>query len=298
MPTDIRPLPRSARSAGGVGLSLVALIGLHGAVAAPLSDGRAWLAPARGPDEVLLVLLGWVGMVLAGWLALGSALTLLSASQGAVGRWCGRMADRLTPLLVRRLLTVALGTSAASVALPAPGVVGTAAAPTPAAAAVTASGTPVLPWVQTAAVPSAAHATVVLSGRSAQSGPGVVTVVDPGPGYRPTPPAAAAAPRAGAAGTDPGFRPTHPLPRHDGTGAGLLAPAPRPEAAALDTVTVRRGDTLWSIAARHLGPGATDGEVAGSWPGWYAANSAVIGDDPDLIRPGLQLVPPRHGDAR
>ena len=96
----------------------------------------------------------------------------------------------------------------------------------------------------------------------------------------------------------PGFRPTRPLRAHDQISTRLLAPAPRPAAAALDTVTVRRGDSLWSIAQRHLGATATDAEVAHAWPEWYAANRAVIGDDPDLIHPGMQLVPPREGDLR
>ncbi|EPD61586.1 MULTISPECIES: transglycosylase family protein [Streptomyces] len=43
--------------------------------------------------------------------------------------------------------------------------------------------------------------------------------------------------------------------------------------------TVRRGDTLSTIAARH---GTT-------WQQLYAANKAVIGGDPDLIVPGQQL---------
>jgi hypothetical protein len=43
--------------------------------------------------------------------------------------------------------------------------------------------------------------------------------------------------------------------------------------------TVRKGDTLSKIAARH---GTT-------WQRLYAANKAVIGGDPDLIVPGLQL---------
>jgi LysM repeat protein len=44
--------------------------------------------------------------------------------------------------------------------------------------------------------------------------------------------------------------------------------------------TVRKGDTLSGIAARH---GTT-------WRKIYAANKAVIGGDPDLIVPGQQLV--------
>lgn len=62
------------------------------------------------------------------------------------------------------------------------------------------------------------------------------------------------------------------------------------------TVTVRRGDSLWSIVARHLGPDADAGTVAAVWPTWYAANRALIGDDPDLLLPGWQLRVPQ--DAR
>lgn len=60
-------------------------------------------------------------------------------------------------------------------------------------------------------------------------------------------------------------------------------------------VVVRRGDTLWDIARRHLPAGASDAQVARAWPRWYAANRAVIGSDPALIRPGQRL---RVPDAR
>ncbi|MER5178092.1 transglycosylase family protein [Streptomyces sp. NPDC002896] len=43
--------------------------------------------------------------------------------------------------------------------------------------------------------------------------------------------------------------------------------------------TVKRGDTLSSIAAKH----------DTSWRAVYAANKAVIGDDPNLIVPGQKL---------
>ncbi|MDD9207666.1 LysM domain-containing protein, partial [Georgenia sp. 10Sc9-8] len=52
------------------------------------------------------------------------------------------------------------------------------------------------------------------------------------------------------------------------------------------------GDTLWSIAAAHLPPGASDAEVAAEWPRWYAANTDVLGDDPHLIHPGQLLAAP------
>ena len=60
-------------------------------------------------------------------------------------------------------------------------------------------------------------------------------------------------------------------------------------------VTVMPGDTLWSIAAAHLGAGASDAEIAAEWPRWYAANADLIGPDPNVIRPGQVLVPPTGG---
>jgi nucleoid-associated protein YgaU len=58
-------------------------------------------------------------------------------------------------------------------------------------------------------------------------------------------------------------------------------------------VVVHRGDSLWSIAARHLGPGASDAEVAERWPRWWHVNRSVIGPDPNLLLPGMRLKPPR-----
>jgi nucleoid-associated protein YgaU len=65
-----------------------------------------------------------------------------------------------------------------------------------------------------------------------------------------------------------------------------------------EPVGVRPGDSLWAIAARHLGPDATDAQIAAEWPRWYAANRAVIGDDPDIIEVGQQLLPPDKERAR
>jgi nucleoid-associated protein YgaU len=57
-------------------------------------------------------------------------------------------------------------------------------------------------------------------------------------------------------------------------------------------VVVRRGDTLWSIAAHALGGEADDAAVDAEWRRWYAANRDTIGANPDLISPGLRLQPP------
>jgi len=57
-------------------------------------------------------------------------------------------------------------------------------------------------------------------------------------------------------------------------------------------VVVLRGDTLWSIAARHVPAGASDADVAVAVERWFSANAHVIGDDPDLILPGQVLTAP------
>lgn len=57
-------------------------------------------------------------------------------------------------------------------------------------------------------------------------------------------------------------------------------------------LVVRPGDSLWSLAAAHLLPsGRSDSEPAvdAAWRRLYAANRAVIGPDPHLIRPGTRL---------
>ncbi|WP_030247843.1 MULTISPECIES: transglycosylase family protein [unclassified Streptomyces] len=87
--------------------------------------------------------------------------------------------------------------------------------------------------------------------------------------------------RAGASGSAPAAGPvtsTKPAP---------AKPAKAPERATdradrgstRGDYTVREGDTLSGIAARH---GTT-------WQRIHTANKAVIGDDPDMIVPGLRL---------
>jgi nucleoid-associated protein YgaU len=59
------------------------------------------------------------------------------------------------------------------------------------------------------------------------------------------------------------------------------------------TVVVRPGDTLWAIAADHLGGRADDAATAREVRRWHSANVSVIGADPDLIHPGQRLTPPK-----
>jgi nucleoid-associated protein YgaU len=70
----------------------------------------------------------------------------------------------------------------------------------------------------------------------------------------------------------------------------------RPAPVTRPGVIVRPGDCLWRIAARSLGRAATPAATAAAWPMWWAANRTAIGDNPDLLRPGLRLQAPRtHG---
>lgn len=96
-------------------------------------------------------------------------------------------------------------------------------------------------------------------------------------------PAALAAPAPGA-----DERPAL-LPTAVGPGS---ARTPAPE-----VHVVRRGESLWSIARDHLGPQATDAQVARAWPRWWAANRRVVGPDPSLIVPGQHLRVPGRRSA-
>lgn len=59
-------------------------------------------------------------------------------------------------------------------------------------------------------------------------------------------------------------------------------------------VRARPGDSLWSIAARTVGPEADRAELAAYWHRVVALNAAATGADPDLIHPGQQVrLPPR-----
>jgi hypothetical protein len=113
--------------------------------------------------------------------------------------------------------------------------------------------------------------------------PGEATIL-PGPGFTLS---TSAAPQAD--GPSPGWTPSRPVVRPQVSPA-LLSTSP--PAAGSDRVVVHRGDTLWDIVRRRLGPHASDAEVARVWPHWHAANLTVIGPDPDVLLPGQILRAP------
>jgi nucleoid-associated protein YgaU len=68
--------------------------------------------------------------------------------------------------------------------------------------------------------------------------------------------------------------------------------APRAEPAdrtAGEEIVVLRGDSLWSLASSRCGPDASRADVLAEQHRLYAANTDVIGDDPDLLVPGQVL---------
>jgi hypothetical protein len=218
-----------------------------------------------GPDQLLVLGAAGAALLLASWLILGTVAALVAHLPGRVGLLAGWMAAHWAPALSRRVAAALVGaatmgslTPAAGIAAPAPPTV---SAP-PAATATTADGpgftstapfTGAGPWNSKGPIVSAE------SGAADQSGQ---------PGWVPARPvvAPAAAPRLLTT------TPTRPHP--DGE------------------VVVHRGDTLWDLARRQLGPRASDAEVAEAWPQWYTANRAVIGADPGRLLPGQLLVAP------
>ena len=249
----------------------------------------AWLSAwtrvdAAGPastPELLTLAAASAAVAIVAWLCLGVTLEVLSHVPGRLGAAAGRWADRLTPALARRVAAFVLGVG-----------VGVAGGPTQAVGAPRDLG----PSVGASTAPAPGFRPASALGEHAPPAPGFQPASPRGPQ---PPPTSEASPTPPA----PGFTPSAPRVRHqaDPTLLGV-----RPSGAArggsdravTDVVVVHRGDTLWSIAAAHLGPDAEDAEVARAWPRWFEANRDVIGDDPDLVLPGQVLrVPDQSASA-
>lgn len=254
-----------SRPIAAVALASASLVGGAGLGSIFLSTARdAWTAVAApgpaGPADGILLTAGLVGTLLSLWLGLGLTLSALSALPGALGHGSRRLADRVAPAAVRKVVAFVLGTTLTAALVPGTALAGS-------------SGT----------VHEALRADVVAAGTAPGSD------------------RSSAAGLADAA-TDPSFRFVSARPpvsdRND-----LRDAAPPPAWSfdrtghTTDHVVVLRGDTLWSVAASHLGPGAEAAEIDREWRRWFSVNRDVIGDDANRILPGQLLRPPTSPPA-
>ncbi|MGZ4685248.1 LysM peptidoglycan-binding domain-containing protein [Oryzihumus sp.] len=279
-----RSLGRIAVTCLGIAAGTLALAWCLG-----LGATSAWRrvgAPGPVDPADLLLLVVCAGGVLVGlWLGLSVTAAVLGALPGTPGAVARALARR-GPAVSRRVASLLLGSTLVAAFGP-----GTAVADT---------GTPSGPW---SGAPAPTATSVLPTPGFTPPPPAAAPL--PGPGFHPAPapttvtrPQAAATPPGSAHGTGeelpgPGWSPTRPAPVRRDASLDVLHPSRNPaRLPVLEGVAVRRGDTLWSIAARHLGPTATAAQIALEWPRWHASNRHVIGDDPDRLVPGQLLEPP------
>ncbi|QAY63328.1 hypothetical protein ET495_08785 [Xylanimonas allomyrinae] len=294
-----------------------------GAAAIALTARLVEIAPqagspaARVEDWVEVTVVG-AAAVAAAWVAVGALLGLAVVAASRAGlRWrTGEAAiQRLAPGIVRRLVRAGLGVGVgASLALtPATAFAAPDAGTDPAITAESsrAAEAPTTPVAPPGTTPETAdaHLGVDLAwqptiapeptapAQAAQAAPTPRDAADVAPA---TPqPAATATTPATPAGPLPTAGPAAAEQRTDWPQDAARTPDPAPALPAAPsathddgTVVVLRGDTLWAIAARALGGHPTDGQILAATLRWHEANRSVIGDDPDLVRPGQILVPP------
>lgn len=242
-----------ARPVAGIGGVLVAL---SWAAGSPAREAHV-LCSAPDFDHGLVAAVGLFAWAFALWFAAVIATVALATVPGAAGSWAAGTARRLSPHFIR----TAAGWLVGATLIAGPLASTSAFAATPSSA----SG----PNLDR---PAAAAALVVEPPASAPTGypTNVALSLDrPAAPYLPPPPT--------------------PSGSSASTGDVTLVAGNAHRAEADDTYVVRRGDTLWAVAARHLGSNATAADIAREWPRWYAANRAAIGTDPQLILPGTVL---------
>lgn len=231
-------------------------------------------APGADPAAAVAGLASVTVAVIVSWLTVCLLLALLAELPGAAGRLVRRLRDAITPALVQRWAAVALGASVTATVTP-----GTAVS----------AIRPLGPDDAEAEGPTGPSSS--FPGWTRDGPPATPSALPrSSPGWAP-----AERDRSIRTVTDvpaPGWVPRRPPTRQQSdphllTGRGRTAPTE-------DHVVVQRGDTLWSLAAARLGPGATDLEIARAWPRWHAANTDVIGADPHHLLPGTRLEPPQH----
>jgi len=263
-PTGARPIAAVALAA----VSLVVAAAVGSIFLSTSSD--AWTAIAAAgpasPADGILIVVALGGALLSLWVGLGTALSALSALPGALGQASTLLAARIAPTAVRKVVAFVLGTALSAALVP-----GTAVARTG---------------------HEAPRAAVVASAQYAAGALG--SAVDSAPN-------ASFSLVSDAVHTSNTIHAIHARNETDRAPAPSWSPErSTPSANSGDRVVelvVHRGDSLWSIAARHLGPEATTSQIDAEWHRWFAANRLVIGDDPNAIRPGQVLSSPTSAPA-
>ena len=228
---------------------------------------RGSTATGGDPAAAITGLAALVAALIAAWLTLCLALALAAELPGTLGRAARRLGDRITPLVVRRWAAIVLGASVSAPVMPGTAVAVVRSSDAPPAG--TASGaSPTSPGWQPSSTPT--------------------PTALPAPGFSPS--SSTGFGPSSSTGSAPGWVPSRP-PARSNDDPRLLTGRPRPTTTD-PTVVVRRGDTLWAIAAAHLGPEATDAEITRVWRRWHETNAAAIGPDPHALRPGTVLSPP------
>jgi hypothetical protein len=238
---------------------VVALLGLVWQVAEATAGAFGDVAaagPAR-PEDVVGGLAGGAMFALLAWLLLAVVASAAAVLLPAGRRQATAVGRAVAPAVLRHLVAALLGAAVVGAA-PASADVGGVRIVSPSCA------TP----RETAATPVSREAEPV--GVSAAWNPTAVV----SPGWLPT---------------EPVVRP----PARPGADPSVVTSSRRRTTVTIDDeVVVRRGDTLWSLAERHLGPAATAVRVNQEWPRWFAANRSVLTHGPDHLVAGMRLTPP------
>lgn len=275
------------------GLILVGSV-LVGELGSPLRLLRALDdlgTPWADPVAPMISLLALLAEALVAYLLVVLALRSLCLLPGSIGRVAGQVTLLVTPVAVRRVLDLLVGGALLAQAT-----------------LVASSG--ILPGHR-GDVPALAMATSSISIGDAAPvtgyGQAVTDPVETRPAPRrssaPLPPwlgggSSNPAPEPIGGTAEPGSSGEPEAGSSDATGPGSTGGAAPGSGGAVVGYSVAVGDTLWDIAAAHLGPGErTVGNVHRYWRQVYRANRRVIGSHPDLIHPGTRLnVPPFRRD--
>ena len=266
----------------GTAAALVALAALlpgPGQVAGVLTGRRAATGATAADTAILLVAALAVWSLLA-WILGIAAVAAVGRRRGPTGRRARRVLRHIAPVAVRNVLLTVAG-AALLPGLTGCGISAPTAHPALLDGRITVVGSTVRLLANPAEQLEVDWAATVQPAAYHRDPPDQISVDWPAGGQFAPPGAPGAVKTAATAPISIDWPAGHSA---KGRSGGAVA--------ADGAVVVHRGDSLWSIAARHLPADPPAADIARSWHRWYAANATVIGHDPNLILPGQILLPP------